>query len=112
MDNAVTVTPETAAEEETIINSYGDPVRKRFVRPEILLEDELVKELLAEAHTLHEHIAKAKAAAFDKVTAFNALLAQEFNVASGGRRGGVALTSFDGLKRVVVSVANTVTFGP
>jgi hypothetical protein len=49
---------------------------------------------------------------FDDLSAFEALLAQEYSSTLGGAKGNKTLTSFDGLFKVAVQVADNIVFGP
>lgn len=75
------------------------------------LEDELVREMHAKAAELAATIAAFKAWAFDQVDVFAGLLAAEYQAKVGGAKGNVTLTSFDGLLKVTVQVADLIQFG-
>ena len=77
-----------------------------------LLMDELVRKVTASASSLHERLARFKIAAFNDVSEFQALLAQEYDTAIGGKRGNITLTSYDGCRKVQVQVADRFEFGP
>lgn len=93
-------------------NCYGHFVPERLIKPEHKLEDQLVHMIAARADAVHAAIAAFKDGAFADVRAFLALLAEKYDVRMAGQRGGVQLHSFDGLLRVTISVADTMTFGP
>jgi hypothetical protein len=93
-------------------NSLGHFVPIDLVRPAHKLEDQLVRNLVAAAETLHAAIAAFKAAAFEDVYSFVTLLGEQYKVNLCGKRGGVQLHSYDGLLRVTISVADVMTFGP
>ena len=57
-------------------------------------------------------IREFKGATFDHVAGFQALLAQEYGAAIGGKKGNITLTSYDGCRKVQVQVADLVEFGP
>ena len=102
--------PETA--EPMIQTCEGRWVPARFVKPERLLEDQLVLGLRQKAETLHAAIVAFKDDVLGDIDAFKAVIADRYGVKLGGRRDGITLTSFDLMTRVQVSVANTMTFGP
>ena len=98
-------------DEPVLINVHGQAVKRRHVPERVQLEDQTVRDLIDRADAVREQIATFKARAMDDVAAFLQLLAERYNVKRGGRRDGVQLTSFDGLLRVEVSVADTLTLG-
>src|SRR3546814_2012080 len=49
---------------------------------------------------------------FEDVNGLQALIAQEYGVTVGGRKGNITLTSFDGCEKVQVQVADLIEFGP
>ena len=101
----------SAAAEEMIENGAGRMVPRRQVRPEVLQEDDLVRDLVEKAETLHDAIVAFKNTAINDIEAHAALVAERYGVKLGGRRGGLRLHSFDQRLRVEVSVADTMTFG-
>jgi hypothetical protein len=100
------------ADEPMMQNELGHFVPAVLVRPDHKLEDQLVRDLAAQAQALHDQIALFKACAFNDVRALLALLAERYKVKVGGARGGVVFHSYDGLMRVTISVADLMTFGP
>ena len=110
MDQATTVP--AAGADETMINSYGDPIPRRLVQEKYRQEDRLVRQLIQEAEDTRGLIALFKAKSMDDVHQFMDILRVTYNVLKGGRRGGTRLESFDGLMRVEISTADSMTFGP
>ena len=49
---------------------------------------------------------------FERVGAFQALLAQEYGTTVGGKKGNITLLTFDGRERAQVQVADLLEFGP
>ena len=98
--------------EELMINGHGDPVPARFVPGRIKLEDQTVNLLIDEAVALQARMAAFKADAFSDINAFMTELSASYGGRRGGTRGGTQLESYDGLRRVIVSVADSMTFGP
>lgn len=95
-----------------IANAEGRQYRRSMIKPELLLEHDTVVDLVQRAEELHATIKAFKLAAMGDIGAFTELVAERYGVRLGGRRGGLALHSFDQLTRVEVSVADSMTFGP
>ncbi len=100
------------SDESMMRTCEGRMVPAKFVKPERRLEDQLVTGLLGKAQALHAAIVAFKSDVLDEIDTFKSLVAEQYGVKLGGRRDGIALTSFDLMTRVQVSVANTMTFGP
>ncbi len=94
-----------------IRNCYGNLIRTDRVRPELLQEDAVVRDLIARAEDLQKAIVAFKQRAFDDVVAHTQLLDERYGVKLGGRRGGMVLSSFDGCLKVAVSTEDSVCFG-
>ena len=77
-----------------------------------VLEDQLVRGLVARAEALQEAMSAFKQACFDDISAFRELLAAQYRVTIGGRRDGISLRSYDDTLRVQISVADSLSFGP
>lgn len=90
----------------------GALVRIETVAEQDLLRDQLVRDLHDKAEALSRAIAEFKAMAFGDVGAFNDLLATKYDAPAGGAKGNLTLTSYDGLKRVLVQVQDRVVWGP
>jgi hypothetical protein len=101
-----------AASEPMMTTYLGNQVPARLVRDERKLEDEVVRDLVAKAEALREAIIAFKAAAFEDIDAFRALMAERYKVQLGARRGGLRLESFDHTLRIEISTADMLTFGP
>lgn len=76
------------------------------------LEDEVVRKIMGFALALSSQVARFKAHTFEDLGEFDALLAQEHGLTKGGAKGNRTYTSFDGLMRVSVRVADLIDFGP
>ena len=93
-------------------DSAGRLVPLANVKPEHLLEDQLVRELDNDARALNEMLAQFKARAFEKVDILLDLLAQKHGAKVGGAKGNVTLVSYDGALRVQVAIGDHLAFGP
>ena len=110
MDQVTTVP--AARADETMINSYGDPIPRRLVAEKYRLEDRVVRQLIQEAEDTRGLIALFKTKSMDDVLQFMETLRAIYRVRKGGLRGGTKLESYDGLMRVEISTADSMTFGP
>jgi len=93
-------------------DTRGSFVPEDLIKPEDKIEDEMVRKTTAFARSLSDQIARFKAHAFADVGDLQALLAQEYGAAKGGKKGNVTFLSFDGLLKVQVQVADIIEFGP
>ena len=93
-------------------DAKGSLVPVESVKPADLLMDEVVRGVIARATDLSARIRAFKAQTFDEVAEFQALLAQDYGAAIGGKKGNITLTSFDGCRKVQVQVADLIEFGP
>lgn len=82
------------------------------VKASDLLIDETVRKMLGFAVELNAQIERFRGHCFDDVGSLQALLAQEYGAAVGGKKGNISLTTFDGTMKVTVQVADQVIFGP
>lgn len=93
-------------------DAKGSLVPLALVKPQHLLEDELVRKVMGHAIALSDQVARFKEHCFDDLGSFEALLAQEYGARVGGEKGNKTLMSHDGLYKVQVQVADAVVFGP
>jgi len=93
-------------------DAKGQLVPLESIKPTDKLMDEVVRKIFDYAAPLSSEIARFKAHTFDDVDGFVGLVAQEYGAKLGGRKGNTTLTTFDGLKRVQVAIADRIDFGP
>lgn len=93
-------------------DAKGGLVPVSLIKPQHLLEDELVRTVMGHAMALSDQVARFKEHTFDDLSAFEALLAQEYGSTFGGAKGNKTLTSHDGLYQIKVQVADNIVFGP
>ena len=93
-------------------DAKGGLIPVSLIKPQHLLEDELVRSVMGFAVALSEQVARFKEHTFDDLGAFEALLAQEYGSTVGGAKGNKTLMSFDGLFKIQVQVADNIVFGP
>lgn len=97
---------------EYLTDAQGRLVPVSTIRPEIQLEDDMVKRMMADAEKLHKEIAAFKMISFGELDTFLQLLAEKYKVSKGGKKGNVTFTSFDGQMKVVISSNDFLSFGP
>lgn len=94
-----------------MINAQGHLVPIEIVKPEDKLENDLVLSLFNDAIVIRSRLSNFKSQALVDVEAFLELLSEKYNSKKGGKKGNVTLTSYDGLTRIQVSVADYIQFG-
>lgn len=82
------------------------------IKPQHLIEDEVVRKILGFAIPLSEQITRFKEHTFDDIGAHEAILAQEYGAKLGGKKGNKTLQTVDGLFRVKVRISDHLEFGP
>lgn len=93
-------------------DAKGALVPIELVKPVDLLIDELVHTTLDEARKLSADLTAFKQRMFERVGALQALLAQDYGAAIGGKKGNITLPAYDGRAKVQVAVADQLEFGP
>jgi hypothetical protein len=83
-----------------------------MVRPLDLLIDEEVRKIVRFARALSAQVARFKQHTLDDISGVKALVAQEYGASLGGEKGNLTLTSFDGLMKVSLKIADVVSYGP
>lgn len=97
---------------EEIGDAKGGWTPVSLVKPQHLLEDELVRRELGHAIALSDQIARFKGHTFENVGSFEALLAQQYGATIGGKKGNKTLMTHDGLFKMSIQVADNIVFGP
>lgn len=82
------------------------------IKPQDKLIDEMVRKIMRYAVELSEQIGRFKGHTFDDIGSLQALLDQEYGAKAGGPKGNLTLTTFDGLQRVSLKMADLIEFGP
>lgn len=103
----------------TMINGrphQSDPkgrwIDQEMIQPAHLLEDEAVRKVVEYAVLLQAQIARFRDHTIDDIASVKEMLAQEHGTTVGGEKGNISLTTFDGLLRVSVKIADLTEFGP
>ena len=82
------------------------------IKPQRLLEHELVEQLCEKAREMNWALAEFKADALLQVAALRDMVAAEYGAELGGAKGNMTLSTFDGRQQVQVQVSETLAFGP
>lgn len=93
-------------------DAKGQLVPERLIKPQHLLEDEMVRKVASFAQELSDQIARFKGHSFEDIGDFMSLLEGEYEQTRGGAKGNMTFMSYDGLLKVQVQVADRVEFGP
>jgi hypothetical protein len=82
------------------------------IKPEDLLQDRTVREIMAFAVDLNAQITRFRDHTMLDLGTFDALLAEKYGAKIGGAKGNRTYQTFDGLMKVVVQVSDLISFGP
>lgn len=93
-------------------DAKGALVPLDLIKPQHLLEDQVVRKIMGFAIALSDQVARFKAHVFEDLGDFDALLAQEYGLTRGGPKGNRTYSSHDGLYQVEIRVADLIDFGP
>jgi hypothetical protein len=94
-------------------DASGSLVPVENIKAQDALMDEVVGKIFAFATDLSGQIARFKEHTFADLTSFQDLLQQEYGVKKReGWKGNYTISSFDGLKKVTVQIAERIDFGP
>ena len=93
-------------------DAKGALVPVDLIKPQHLLEDQVVRKIMGFAVALSDQVARFKSHTFEDLGDFDALLAQEYGLSRGGPKGNRTYSSHDGLYQVEIRVADQIDFGP
>jgi len=93
-------------------NADGGLTPIEAIKPQHLLEDQLVRKIVERQAPLREAIAAFEDQAKAEIQALIELLGAQYDVKRGGRKGNVTLRTFDGLLEVQIAIGETLEFGP
>lgn len=93
-------------------DARGALVPMSLIKPQHLLQDELVRKIMGYGLALSEQVSRFLGHTFDDIGGLEALLAQEYGAKIGGPKGNKTLMTHDGLFKVTVQVADYIDFGP
>ena len=97
---------------EHLLGPDGAKIPVSTIKPQHLLEDELVRGEIGHALALSEQLSRFLAHFWANLGAFEDLIAEKFGAKVGGKKGNKTLMSHDGLYKITVQVADNVVFGP
>ena len=97
---------------EFLINQKGHHVPLSSIRETDLIRHEFVINAIEKAKEQRESLKAFKASQMAEMDAFVQLLAQEYEVPLGGKKGNVTLRSFDHKQRVVMQIQESIELGP
>ncbi len=100
---------------DTIPAGYRKDAQGRLIaidqiKPIDTTRDELVEEIIAGFKEDNARLRARKRKTFDDIQAFVALSAEQYRVRIGGAKGNITLLSFDGTKKVVLQVQESIRF--
>ncbi len=91
----------------------GRLVPRDLVRPQNLLQDEMVRKIVFHAGELRDRVCRFRGHTMDDISSFDALLEDEYGGHSRTSvKGNRTYQTFDGCMKVQVQIAETVAFGP
>lgn len=95
-------------------DAKGALVPVELIKPQVLLEDEIVRKIMGFAIALSQQVSRFKGHTMTDLGEFDALLEQEYGVTKKGNRGkgNRSYKTHDGLMEVEVRVQDRIEFGP
>lgn len=90
----------------------GGMMPVELIKPADRLKDETVRTILDFGIDLSERVRRFVGHTFADIGALEALLAEQYKVRLGGKKGNIRLYSYDGLYKVEVRVRDLLDFGP
>lgn len=94
------------------VDAKGRFVPERLVPEKDKLITQTVNMMIGHAGELSAQIRRFKGHCFADVAALLSILGEMYDTQRGGRKGNITLTSYDGLKKVQLSIQDRFTFGP
>lgn len=94
------------------IDAKGRKVPDNLVSETDKLKDQTIDKVVDYAIELSGQIARFKGHTFDDVYSLIDLLKEEYGAKVGGAKGNIDLVSFDGCRKLQISVADHISFGP
>lgn len=93
------------------VDAQGHFVPVSMIKPQDTLQDEMVRKVIGHARDLSAQLGRFKGHTFEDLSNLDDLLAQEYGVKRGGKKGNRTYYSFDGLMKVQVAMADLIDFG-
>ena len=91
-------------------DAKGRLIPETHIKPIELERDDLTQALIANAKILQAQMQEFKRQAFNDVTAFVQLSAEQYDIKIGGNKGNITLLSFDGKYKVVRQIQDSIRF--
>lgn len=106
--------PDVAPPEGYVMDGKGRMVPTKSIRPQEVLEDQMVRTCVGHAISLANELRRFRSHTFADVETFLATLREEYQVEKRGAqgKGNVTFTTIDGLVKMQVAVSDRITFGP
>ncbi|WP_425099163.1 DUF3164 family protein [Tropicibacter sp. S64] len=98
--------------DECLGDGRGGYIPVKLIKAQHLLEDQLVRKVMGFAVPLSAQVSRFKGHTFEDLGGFDALLAQEYGVTKGGKKGNRTYQTHDGLMKIEVRVNDLLDFGP
>jgi hypothetical protein len=93
-------------------NAEGGLTPIEAIKPQHLLEDQVVRKIVERQAPLREAVARFEADSREDIRALVDLLAGQYETKRGGAKGNVTLKTFDGLQEVQLAIGESLEFGP
>jgi hypothetical protein len=93
-------------------NAKGHFVPEAMIKPTDILIDDLINGMAEHWKRQKDALAEFKRRSFEDVHALVAAINENYGVKKGGEKGNIQLFSYDGTYKLIVAVAETITFGP
>lgn len=103
---------ETQADIKNWTDAKGRKVPANLVTQIDKLKEQTIDKVVEHAITLSKQIGRFKGHTFDDVYTLVDLLKEEYGAQLGGAKGNIDLVSFDGCRKLQISVADHISFGP
>lgn len=106
--------PAIAVPDGYVMDGKGRLVPERGIKPQQLLEDQMVRKVLGFAVDLANRIRRFRNHVFADAETFQALLLSEYDIQKRGARGkgNVTFTTIDGLMKFQIAIGERIGFGP
>ncbi|CAM3930825.1 MULTISPECIES: DUF3164 family protein [Pseudoalteromonas] len=98
--------------QDFLVNHKGHQVPLKGIRPADIIRHEFVQSAIAKAKGQSQALAEFKKQQMSEFDAFMGLLAQEYAVEMGGKKGNVTLRSFDHKQKITLQVQESIELGP
>ncbi|CAM5764636.1 DUF3164 family protein [Bosea minatitlanensis] len=98
--------------EKFMRDAKGNLIALGLIKPQRLLEDEMVRKVMHFARELSDQVRRFKGHTFADLAAFQSLLEQQYGAKAGGAKGNVTFTTFDDTMKVEMKIADQIAFGP